>query len=91
MGIAELCGANPLLLLFDPPPGFQGDTHRPFQIFYRNAVTMAGVEELEQPAHRFVDGVGIAARERRRSKPDFAGDECGSGCAGDSNTQRGNR
>lgn len=70
MGVAELGGADPLLLLLDPPPTLQGEPGGPFDGRVRDllasllgALTVPGVgvgeHQLEQAVHGLLDGVDI--------------------------------
>ena len=93
VGVAELGGADALLLLLHPAAALQREAHRPFQVLVaRPRISAVGIEQLQQAADGLVDGVGVApaqgAAEDARGPAVAA---TGSGCAAGSSTRTGSR
>ena len=62
--VAELGGADPLLLFLYPATALQRQPHRPFQVFIRHRVVGRRVHQLEQAVDRLDRRVLVAAAER---------------------------
>jgi hypothetical protein len=61
--VSELGGPNALLLLLDPPSGFEGQPDGPVEVLVRYGFQSVRVEELEQAADGLLNGGGVAPGE----------------------------
>ena len=83
--VAELGRDDPLLLLLDPAPAFQGQPDGPFQILIGDRLVGRRVDQLQQSTDRLADGVLVpAAQGSAEVDPAMQRQTPACGCAGGS-------